>query len=173
MAQVVATVVVDFGAEDENAGILRYEVDSRTRAEGGLNLGRTQFQPGDNVYLLLYRSDNISSLIVDSNEGSIASDGDETIAVDELLTISNAEDVTLPYPVLSGFTAAWAGNEFASDGTSAAISRTLVEGRKVVFSEPAIGHLRVTYNTRAYIYRLNNIPQGVNKVFTFAVGQVT
>lgn len=54
---ITASQIITFDdVSDEDRGILIVEVDSR---EDGLNAGKTSFQPGDSVGLLLYRSPNV------------------------------------------------------------------------------------------------------------------
>ena len=54
-----ATIRVQFGNPDgsEAAGHLSAEIDTRP---GGLNGGRTSFNPGETAYILVYKSDNVS-----------------------------------------------------------------------------------------------------------------
>lgn len=173
MPRVVASLVVDFGGEDQADGsIMTLEKDSRARNEGGLNLGRTQFYPGDSVYLLLFASDNVTNIVTDSDVGSLATESSVPFEVDRLITVSNTAEVSLPYPVSSNFSADWLGRSFDSDGSTAVISRTLFEDRKIILSEPAFGQLHVTYQAQAQVLRLHNTAVGDEKVYVFAVGDV-
>lgn len=71
---ITASQIINFDDDsDEDRGILSLEVDSR---EDGLNAGKTSFQPGDSVGLLLYRSPNVRIVAGPIlTAGSIAEEG--------------------------------------------------------------------------------------------------
>lgn len=174
MATVVASLVVNFGedSESDESNILRLEIDRRTEVEGGLNLGKTQFYPGDSVHILRFISDNLSVITQDTTLGSLNNAGSGQIEVDEVLTVSRASEVSLNYPVSSNFSAVWLGNSYSEDGNQTTISRTLFEGRKIIFSQSAIGLLRVRYNSNYQAFRLHSVPLDELQAFVFVIAEI-
>ena len=76
--EVTATLVVNFGEDAaSNNDALIAEVDGR---DDGLNLGKTRFLPGEDVWILLYQSKNVElNLPVTSWGDLILRAGDELV----------------------------------------------------------------------------------------------
>jgi hypothetical protein len=147
MAGVVTTnIVVQFGNEGDQQYFLEAEIDSR---DTGLNGGRTNFLPGDAPYFLVYKSPELV-LTFETSSGSIASGGSEIIDVTEYVIFAKESEARLSkYPV-SGVS--W--TKLAGSGASA----PTVSGVDLSIPNTEVSVWKATYQTRAYIYRLNGVP---------------
>lgn len=110
---ITASQIINFDRDDDaDQGILRIEVDNRN---DGLNAGKTSFQPGDSVGLLLYVSPNVTILegpIVTA--GSIAVEGG-LIPVEQQGFIAFAGDYiqNMSYPICNP-SLQWLGNDLGA-----------------------------------------------------------
>lgn len=172
MADIRATLVVDFTGGDSQAddGILQLEIDDR---EDGLNGGQTSgFRPGDNVYLLRYKSSDVSIIKQFTTNGSIASAGSDTrIFVGEQISFDNSREVSLQHPAAGGFSLTWQGNQFDAQGNQKSLSAVLVDQNKVRLSEPGYGIALVTYTAAFDVFRLHSVTQKRAKVVV--IGKTT
>ncbi len=147
MAEIVtASLTINFDAGKGSNQFL-VEVDDR---ENGPNGGRTSFQPGDTVYLLLYASDNISQIRQFVTSGSLAQGGSVIVDKEEIISFAQEREANARYPVMPGSaTYEWYG---PSPGS------VTVSGGKFITSTPdafAIG--KAKYKARATQYILSGV----------------
>lgn len=71
MAIVTTSVVVSFDAAAEGEALFTAEVDGRPQDKDGLNGGKTSFVPGDDVWILLYKTDNVNVVFAEPSLGSL------------------------------------------------------------------------------------------------------
>lgn len=168
MADVRATLVVDFTG-DENAsddGLLQLEIDDR---EDGKNGGQTSgFRPGDNVYYLLYKSSGVNIINHVTTDGAIGKDGsDSRLIVDEAISFDNSREISLRYPAAGGFALTWQGSQFDAQGNAASLSASLVDQNKVRLDKPGYGLALVTYTTAFEVFRLHSVTAKRAKIIVF------
>lgn len=152
MAEVTATLVVDFNVGD-SGGKLIAEIDARP---DGFNGGKTSFAPGEQPVYLIFKS---AEVVIDSqtpSAGSIAALAPLTglFAMEEILDFADATEATLQKPVYSGLTAKWLGNSLGTP--------VLVGDSKLVAPTKGVGVLKVNYNAQFLAYRLTNVPVKLN-----------
>lgn len=171
MAELIrATLTVNFqGASDATSGngLLKWELDS-TR-DGNLNAGKTSFRPNATAYLLLFASDNVSLLNVDTDVGSLAGGALVSFEVEEDVAFSGSESASLSYPITGGISLSWAGRRFDANGSRKSISVSTDGDFTLVASEPVIGRAAVTYTTSGRLYSLSGVP---SSALVVAVGSV-
>lgn len=151
MAKGVSTnITVTFGKETDTDLLLKAEVDGR---DDGLNAGNTSFLPGDSVGILLFRDDLITQLDTYVTAGTLAGAGGGSFLVEnEVLSFTDNEElnqeVSFQYPVYSGFTSKWLGN----DGGAIQV----IERQTARKPAAGIGVALVSYTTNYQAYRLNS-----------------
>lgn len=146
MAEIVtASLTINFDAGKGSNQFL-VEVDDR---EDGPNSGRTSFNPGDTVYLLLYASDNISQIRQFVTSGSLAVAGSVIVTKEEVIAFAQEREANARYPVMPGSaTYQWYGP--APVGVSA-------QGSKFVTTGDSFAIGKVTYKSRATQYVLSGV----------------
>ena len=95
---VTASLTINFDA-GKGSSQFSVEVDDR---ENGPNGGRTSFQPGDTVYLLLYASDNVEQIRSFVTSGSLSQGGSVIVQKEEIITFAKEREASARYPVVSG-----------------------------------------------------------------------
>lgn len=165
--EITASLVVDFRDPNETGAdgagpdaSLSVEVDSR---EDGLNDGRTTIRPGDPVYYLVYKTDNVMVTEHITTTGAIAGAGGGLISVDEYLSFVDDDEKTLNKPIAGGFSASWIG---LNGGTVAQASQT-----RLRLPAKAVGVLHVTYQAAYSAYVLRNVPGTITRALVFLRGQ--
>lgn len=147
------TVTVRFavpGAASAANAHLSAEIDSR---DNGLNGGKTSFSPGEDVYILVYKSSNVSIVSADASAGSVAPQGSTVVTVTEDLTYAGQNTSQLAKPSNSGLSSSkWLGNNLGSL-TVGADQVTVTAGSA---SDTSVGVAKVTYETTALIYKLSS-----------------
>ena len=145
MAEIVtASLTINFDAGKGSSQFL-VEVDDR---DNGPNAGRTSFQPGDTVYLLLYASDNVSQIRSFTTSGSLSGGGSVLVEKEEIISFAKEREASPRYPVVPG------SYSFEWYGPSAPVS--LVNNKFVATTEAfAIG--KVKYRARATQYSLSGV----------------
>lgn len=161
MANTITTsIVVQFSAGSEG-GVLIVEVDDRDATAGGLNGGKTSFLPGDTVNLLLYRSSNVTLLAALASIGSLSAGSQVTISKTEDVTFAGETEASVRYPILPGsLSYQWIG---ASQGAVTVVGENNVRIPAPPANSYAVGIARVTYNTRATVYRLQHSDPGLSE----------
>jgi hypothetical protein len=151
--EITATLVVNFSTGAVGGDGLVAEVDSRP---DGLNGGKTSFVPGDDVYILVYKTTNVTlNTPVSSHGAVIYQAGLSPVAIEKTDDLQFVDEITadLRYPIpLSGFTGAWLGNNL---GNVTARSETTVGITQPVDAHFA-GVYRVSWSPEALVYRLTN-----------------
>lgn len=106
---VTASQIISFDVDtDADQGVMRLEVDNRN---DGLNGGKTSFQPGDSVGLLLYMSSNVSLISIVVTAGTLAPEGGIIqIHKEGYLAFAGDHAQTMSYPIC-GPSLGWMGND--------------------------------------------------------------
>lgn len=156
MATITTSVVVQFNVSstDQNS-IFTAEVDGRDEGENGLNAGKTNFYPGDQVYLLLYKSSDVTVDEYLPSAGSLIKQSAQvTIPQTEYLTFADEMEATLSKPATSGWTTKWLGKSLG------AVKLNTIKTKVTLATKPSTTHyagiLKVTYNTVAQVYLLKD-----------------
>lgn len=152
MAVVTTSIVVNFDNGGDDDAIFTVEVDDR---EDGLNGGKTNFLPGDDVYLLLFKTSNVQVDGVITSLGNAYTSGNTTKDIDQFDDFVNEREVSLSYPVSSGFSYDWLGNDLGSINVLNE-SRMQLAQDKTTLGDPFVGVTKTTYTSNAMIYRLTN-----------------
>lgn len=107
MAEIVtASLTINFEA-GKGSSQFSVEVDDR---ETGPNGGRTNFNPGDSVALLLFASPNISSIRSFITSGSLSGGGGSiSIEKEEIIAFAKESEASARYPVSSIIGYEWYG----------------------------------------------------------------
>jgi hypothetical protein len=155
---VTASLVVNFDSGGSD-GILSAEVDDRS---DGLNLGNTNFAPGDRVGILMFKTTNV---VMDPGTpvitgGTIAGAGSGTLVVEEDITFAKEKEANSKYPINSVSSYIWMGT---SGGT-------LSKKNETTFSIPAeaIAIARVRYVTNWTGYYLQS-PVTLSGLSSFSI----
>ena len=157
-----ATIRVQFGSPDgqgASEGHLSAEVDARP---DGLNGGKTSFSPGETVYLLVYRSDNVSITETICSAGSLSAQGTVTVTVTDELMFEETDSASLSVPARAGLTASvWYGRSLGS---------LTLQSDKVTVKTQAkgVGVAKVSYEALAQIYALAS-PASLNGETDFSI----
>lgn len=141
-----ATIRVQFGsAESSAAAHLSAEIDSRA---DGLNGGVTAFSPGDRVYCLLYKSDNVSISEVICSAGSFTAQGSEVISLTEELAFEDSDTASLRRPARDDLAqTAWYGRDLGQ-------LRLQADHMTLKAATAGVAVVKVTYDALALVYEL-------------------
>lgn len=151
-SKVTTSVVVRFATGDQD-GTLLVEVDDRDKDDGGLNGGRSSFNPGDNVFLLLYKSSNVVLDHSSSSLGTLTKTGTTVVTQTEQVTFAGEEEATVRYPISGSIlTTTWFGNNL---GNISVVGETAVR-IPTPASGYSVGIAEITYRSNADIYRLSH-----------------
>ena len=156
-----ATIRVQFGNPDgsEAAGHLTAEIDTRP---GGLNGGRTSFNPGETAYILVYKSDNVSITDTICSAGSLRSQGTAVVSVTEEIMFEDADTANLGKPARNALSqTVWYGRSLGS---------LSLQSDKVTVKAAAkgVGVAKVTYDALARVYALSS-PSTLNGETDFSI----
>jgi len=132
---------------DTASGLLAAEVDSR---EDGYNQGRTQFVPGDQPALLIFKSDDVEIEDVTPSAGNIAPLAGGTMEVEETLQFANSDTATLRYPTTALTSSKWLGRDLGTP--------ELVDAMTVKVPAAGVAMLLVTYDAAFEARRLSGVP---------------
>jgi len=157
-----ATIRVQFGSPDgqgTSEGHLSAEVDARPQ---GLNGGKTSFSPGETVYILVYKSDNVSITETICSAGSLSAQGTATVTVTDELMFEETDSAGLSVPARAGIDASvWYGRSLGS--------LTLQVDKVTVKSAvKGVGVAKVTYEAQAQVYALAS-PAALNGETDFSI----
>lgn len=155
---VTASLVVQFGGDDADEGLLKAEIDSR---EHGFNNGDTSFVPGQPVYYLVYTGAGVALTRHLSTLGAISSLGRRSREVEEVVTFADEREARLSYPVAGSLNIDWMGG---APGTA-----QLRGEDRLVLPDPGLGIATVTYQSEFTVYRLGNLPSTVNGKADYSV----
>lgn len=154
---VTATLSIGFGAASAAAGAdsLIAEVDGR---EEGLNAGKTSFNPGDEVFILLYKSSNVTVDAVVPSFGTIAKlPGLEVVELEEDVVFANVPEASVSRPIVQLITDEWLGIDLGGIIKTGELQVSLSSPPTGL--PPAgvyAGVNRLTYKSNATVYRLTN-----------------
>ena len=149
---VTTTLVVNFTPSTaDGTGLFTAEIDSR---DTGLNNGKTSFEPGDSVGILVYKSDDVSIDQVRSSSGSVANLGLQSVTHTESIQFEGVATATLSRPAKAISSMKWLGN----DGGAV----TLTDGINLSVANALVGVLKVTYTSEPRGYRLSGVPHPLN-----------
>lgn len=157
-----ATIVVQFGVApgSDASGHLSAEVDTR---EGGLNGGQSSFAPGSDVYLLAYRTANVSITDVLASAGSITQQAGISVTVTEDLNFEDGRTASLSKPVAGASldSVQWWGNDLGA--------LTVQDDKmSVQAASRGVAVARVTYTVAADVFRLAS-PASINGQTTYPI----
>ena len=140
MGAVTTTVQISFGDAGAAAGAhLSAEVDSRP---DGLNAGKSSFVGGEPVYVLVYKSNNVTIKEKILSAGTIFSAGSAVVEHEEFITFSNTRESSISKPASGSLDVTWYGKSLggisvAGDGVSLTASSAGVAIAKVVYKSNA------------------------------------
>lgn len=155
--KITTSITIDFSSSDGASGILKAEVDNR---EEGFNEGNTTFYAGDSPVFLLYKSDNVTILKIESSYGSVSSIDTGTIDQEEFLIFAGAREASPAYPIKSGFSSKWIGKSGGS---------VTAEESQILLTKDFTGVLKVNYKSFYTAYRLSGIPTVLDGETSFPV----
>jgi len=145
------TIKIQFGNSKDGSTSsnehLSAEVDSRPT---GLNAGKTTFAPGDDAYILVYKSDNVTITGTDCSAGSITAAGSATVELTEELTFEDDVTASLNVPAATAGlnSTTWYGRSLGSISVGAD-KITCTAGTK------GVAVASVTYTATASAYKLS------------------
>ena len=157
-----ATIRVQFGSPDGAGGAsghLSAEVDSRPN---GLNAGKTSFSPGETVYILVYKSDNVSITETICSAGSLTAQGTATVTVADELMFEETDSANLSVPARAELASSvWYGRSLGA---------LTLQSDKVTVKTQAkgVGVAKVSYEALALIYALAS-PASLNGETDFSI----
>lgn len=157
-----ATIRVQFGNPDGASAVaahLSAEIDTRST---GLNGGRSSFSPGETVYILVYKTDNVTINETICSAGSLSPQGTTVVTVSEEVMFEEDDTATLDKPVRAGLT------QFVWYGRS--LGALALQSDKVTVKAGAKGVAvaKVSYETLAQIYALAS-PATLNGETDFSI----
>ena len=154
MGVVTTSLVVSLGGDTAGESIYSVQVDSR---EDGLNGGTTNFNPGNDIYLLLSRSDNVTTLASVASKGSLEYKGTEKFEVEGFADFPNENEYSLTYPVPAGvnITTKWLGNDLGGF-TVQNQSKIVLSTDPTALSDPYVGIMKYSYTSVLDVYLLKN-----------------
>lgn len=157
-----ATIRVQFGSPDSQGGAsghLSAEVDARP---GGLNGGRTSFSPGETVYILVYKSDNVRITETICSAGSLSAQGTATVTITDELMFEDTDTASLSVPARAGLaSSAWYGRDLG--GLTLQSDKTTVKS-----ATKGVGVAKATYEALAQVYALAS-PATLNGEADFSI----
>jgi hypothetical protein len=155
-----ATIRVQFGSPDGSvSGHLSAEVDTRP---DGLNGGRSAFNPGETVYILVYKSDNVSITDTICSAGSMSAQGSTVVTKAEELMFEDADTASLAVPARSGIASmVWYGRSLGS----LSLQSDKVTARA---ASKGVGVVKVSYEALALVYALSS-PATLNGETDFSI----
>lgn len=151
---VTATLRIGFGAEAEQTGAntLIAEIDTRP---GGLNGGKTSFIPGDEVYILVYKSSNVTIDSAIASTGTLTFEGGlspEIVNLSESVVFANTPDANVTRPILTIQSNNWLGNNLGGILKTGELQISLTSPPAGIYA----GVNDVNYDSEAQVYRLSN-----------------
>lgn len=148
---ITASLVVNLDRSGGD-GTLSIEVDGR---ENGLNNGKTNFAPGEDVGLLVFRSTNVVIDEIISSLGSISGAGNGSYAVEEFATFANTNDASVSKPIWGSLSYDWIGKSLGG-------LQVVDNGTRVLAREKGIAAAALDYGSSYQGYYLRNTPTTYN-----------
>ena len=153
------SLVIAFGS-NLDSDILQVEVDPRP---DGLNAGRSNFYPGDTVYLLEYKTPEVSILDRYATDGGLVALGSGSMTTTEFVTVSGGATVSASKPISGSLVV------LRSWGRPATVRS--YSGVTVNLAEPTVAVLEIRYVTNYQVLRLSG-SSGVAPVLVYLMGTV-
>jgi len=150
-----ATIKIQFGADSAGGADTHLSADIDARPDG-LNAGKTSFAPGDDVYILVYKSDNVVITGTDCSAGSITASGSATVELTEELTFEDDTTASLNVPAATAGlnTVTWYGRSLGTISVGA-------DKITCTASSKGVAVASVTYTASALVYKLST-PASLN-----------
>lgn len=149
VTQVTASVTIGFGTASTASPSFSAEVDSR---EDGYNSGKSQFAPGDTVYILLYKSTDITlgpSPVATS--GGVAQTATITIDVTEDVSLAYETEFSISKPIANGTTPVFTWYSAVPAG----LTKTSETTYSVAAKSIAVG--KIDYKATAQVWALTGV----------------
>jgi len=144
------TIQVSFstpGADAYSNAHLSAEIDSR---EGGLNAGKTSFAPGDDVYILVYKSSNVEISSVAVSAGSCSGQGSVNVSTTEDVIFADSVESSLGKPCAGGLTSQkWLGNNLGAISLGS-------DQTTLTIAAKGVGVAKVGFDSTALVYKLTS-----------------
>jgi hypothetical protein len=138
---------------------LRAKIDDRPESP---NAGKTRFEPGDRVYILVFASNGVT-VDAQASAGSIMKVSEGSVPQTETLQFTGTDNDTLTFPAIPPLSTTWLGNNGGS------LSLAPGSDRKVIASQGKItGVAEVTYSAAAQIWVLSS-PASVEGKTSFPI----
>lgn len=156
---VTTTLNIRFGADQVAAGAdaLIAEVDER---ETGLNAGKTSFAPGDEVFILLYQSDNVTVDAVIPSLGTISKQtglSPQIVELEESVIFANVPEANVSRPIISLISDVWLGTDLGGIIKTGDLQVSLSNPPSGLAPNGVYAGVNtLTYNSRATVYKLTN-----------------
>lgn len=176
---VVATLNVNFSAEDGSGGSgagIKLEIDDR---EDGLNNGDTSFAPGDDAYFFMFVDESRVELITTTpvtTAGGVSSAGTGTKDIDEHITFSNSSEAQLGYYPSGSVTYRWLGRAYSLDSRTNVLTSystppvqsgatlSIADGKNV------FGIITAQYQAQGSLWKLKGVPEDFTEAMIIAIG---
>lgn len=154
MGVVTTSLVVELGAGADDRAIFNAEVDSR---DDGLNGGKSSFNPGDSIYLLLFKTSNVNTIAEISSLGTLVPQGTTTFDVEGFADFPNDGTYSLSYPVPAGasLSTQWIGNNLGGF-TVQNESEIVLSSTSDDLGDPFVGIMKYSYTAFADVYLLQD-----------------
>ena len=150
MAEITASTVVRFTDGSSAEGSVSVEIDSR---ENGLNAGKTSFNPGDSVGLLVYVSQGVSIKSVEVSIGSISAVGAQVVSENQYLQFAKTREASINPSVSGTVPGTWVGNNGGPV--------TAKDGKATITKEGVVGMFYAQISATAQGYVLDGVPAEV------------
>lgn len=142
---ITTTTQITFGTGGEVGAHLSAEVDGRS---GGLNGGKTSFVGGEPVYILVYKSNNVTINNTEVSAGTVFPAAPQLVDVEETITFQNKREASLSKPITGGLTVTWYGRSLG--GLTVGADQT-----SITAGSSGVAVAKVKYKTNAKAYRLS------------------
>jgi len=157
-----ATIKIQFGSDSAGGADTHLSADIDARPDG-LNAGKTSFAPGDDVYILVYKSDNVVITGTDCSAGSLSASGAAVVTLTQELFFEASKTASLNVPastaVLDGTT--WMGRILGTITLGADKTTCTVASAGVAVAN-------VSYRTNALVYKLST-PASINDSTDYSI----
>lgn len=158
----LTTLRVQFGTPDAEGGAsghLSAEVDTRPN---GLNGGKSSFSPGETVYVLVFKTDNVVISETICSAGSLSAQSTTLVPRTEEVMFEDSDTATLSVPVHGALTGTtWYGR---------ALGALTVQADRITVKAAVkgVGVAKVTYQALAHLYALSS-PVSLNGETDFSI----
>jgi len=145
MNTVTTTCQISFGSGDKNRAHLSAEVDNRP---DGLNGGKSSFTGGEPVYILVYKSRNVSITATLVSTGNVYPAETQLVDVEEVITFADKKEASLSKPASGPLSVTWYGRSLGGLGVGE-------DQTSVTASSSGVAVAKVKYQAQATAYRLS------------------